>query len=391
MLRYSYVCLEPRYEEKDDGMLHREIALRLGALVCILVVLAQCQKNKLVIRALCDPISSDPAVVQMYVEVTDGYGEPVGDLTDSTFEFYEDGLPSTDEPAALFDPTAAPIEPLTVILLDWSVSTQFEIESLKAGIMALLEAATIRGDAGSFALYVFDGQANIHAVSTEFTRDLDRLAEDIDTLEYVTYQDASTNLYGAVLQSVRLLNRRLPARGLGNIVVFTDGRDTAQRISYLDFRRITQRYEGQIFTIGLGSEEQDSHILSVLGRNGGASLGSDTSITSAFHNIGERVGRYARRFYVVSYCASARGGGEHDLFIRVRGPEGVSGHLQSSFTSNNFSGMCRRETLEQLSTLPELDRCISYLWRNQKVRKSVPKRRTRNEPLPRYARKKFLD
>src|SRR5690606_8311728 len=132
--------------------------------------------------------------------------------------------------------------------------------------------------------------------------------------------DNSTNLNGAVVRGLEVLNEELekdekPLK-FGNLVVFTDGTDRASRVTEDEMREQMrdEKYKNyEMFAIGLGSEI-DENTLRGIGKNGSQLVQEEGKIGQAFDKIAARIEGHMKRFYLLSYCTPARAG-EHEVRI----------------------------------------------------------------------------
>ena len=123
-------------------------------------------------------------------------------------------------------------------------------------------------------IWWFDGGADLHLLEA-ITSDTSRLVASIDGINKDISNDNSTNLYGAVTQIVPIATTELTTAiqrdiisGV-SVVLFTDGRDRANRVSREDAFTAVNNADPAIsyFTIGLGAEIKADE-LQKIGRDG---------------------------------------------------------------------------------------------------------------------------
>jgi hypothetical protein len=118
-------------------------------------------------------------------------------------------------------------------------------------------------------------------------------------------RDPSTNLNGAVLLALDRLDAAITASSVplrfGSLVVFTDGTDHAARVPLEDMLHAVDAAPFDVYAISVG-DEIDDRTLSRIGKSGNIRIEDSSAWATAFHDIGERILRAGRRFYLLSYC-----------------------------------------------------------------------------------------
>src|SRR5688500_1811387 len=174
---------------------------------------------------MLDASVQKPSTVAVYFTVDTDDGQPVAGLTAEQFRIYEDGqLVSTFESKqTILNPEVA-ADHFTLLLVDMSGSV-----SESGDVPAIVDAASAFSErVGKYqrvAVYAFDGRKQIHRI-TDFSprgTSVERGAEKLGTFRT---EDPSTNLNGAVIEGLEILDRALsradaPLR-FGTLVVFTD-------------------------------------------------------------------------------------------------------------------------------------------------------------------------
>ena len=161
--------------------------------------------------------------------------EPVPGMSSDQFTIYEDGqlVSSYESKQTILNPEAAAAH-YTLLLVDMSGSVAESDDAALVG-EAAQEFTSRVGAHNVVGVYAFDGAENIHKI-----RDFGPVNDgDVSVQEALsTYkpEDPSTNLHGAVVQGIDLLDKALakstkPMK-FGTLVVFTDGTDRANRVSW---------------------------------------------------------------------------------------------------------------------------------------------------------------
>ena len=290
--------------------------------------------------AMVDSAYQRPSNVAVYFTVDTATGEPVGGLQATDFRIYEDGqlVSPTESRQTIVNPEVA-AEHYTLLLVDMSGSV---VESDQVPL--LQQAATeftsqLEGAHQRVAVYAFDGSEDIHAIS-RFTS-AGGAQGAIGRLGGFRPRDPSTNLHGAVVKAIELLDAELarsqvPLR-FGTIVVFTDGSDRAARVTRRDMGRAIDGSPYDVFAIGVGSEI-DEGTLGDVGRDGYVLVEDTAAVTQAFREVGERIVAMTQRFYLLSYCSPARAG-VHRVTVEAVTPE-ASGSLSYDFDATGFGPNC---------------------------------------------------
>src|SRR5204863_8391241 len=80
----------------------------------------------------------------------------------------------------------------------------------------------------------------------------------INNLGRLKPRDDSTNLHGAVVESIKTLQKSLDGANqplkFGTLVIFTDGTDRAARVSRDDMMKAVDEAKFDIFVVGVGAE-----------------------------------------------------------------------------------------------------------------------------------------
>ena len=303
-------------------------------LVAAAVVSAGCGGLKL---QLVDHSVRKPSNVAVYFSVDTRKGEPVAGLTPQDFHIYEDRQPVSvlESKQTILNPEVAVIH-YTLLLIDMSGSV------VDSGEMpALIQAASTFGDrVGPYqkvAVYTFDGSPHL----TQVAGFGGNVRAGVASLAGRKPHDPSTNLNGAVIEGIRVLQQQIdrapvPLR-FGTLVVFTDGTDRAHRASPEDVAQSVDNAGFDIYVIGAG-QEVDGKQLSRIGRSGTYASQNKADIQKGFEDIATRIESASKRYYLLSYCSPSRAG-EHEVEIEAVA-QGSAGRLSYRFNANGFGPTC---------------------------------------------------
>lgn len=291
---------------------------------------------------LVDAAHQRPSNVGVFFTVDTGGGEPVAGLEASDFNIYEDGqLVSVDESQQTIVNQEVAAEHFTLLLVDMSGSvTESDdvplITEAAAEFTAAIEATQ------RVAVYAFDGSEEIFAMqpfrrrggSSDGARGVARLGS-------FRTRDPSTNLHGALVQAVTVIDEAMtdseaPLK-FGTIVVFTDGSDRAARVSAAEMNDALDDAAFDVFALGVGNEI-DEETLGDVGRSGYVLIEDSAAIRDAFAAISDRILGFMQRYYLLSYCSPARAG-VHEVTVEATHGE-LAGRLSYEFDAEGFGPDC---------------------------------------------------
>jgi hypothetical protein len=313
---------------------------RIPISLCLLGVVGGCGAGKPQLRLdLIEASVQRPSNIAVYFTVETSDGEPVPGLSAQDFQISEDGRPVSaleSKQTILNQEVAA--EHFTLLLIDMSGSV-----SESGDVPVILEAAKSFAERvqkyQKVAVYAFDGEKKIHSIAGFSTGSA--LFSGIARMERFHARDPSTNLNGAVVQAIDVLDRQLRRSSapltFGTLVIFTDGTDRAARVSREQVQQAVDETSFDILTIGVG-DEIDPHELSLIGRDGAITSRDRGEIAAKFEEAAARVEASSRKYYLLGYCSPAREG-EHDLTITTTW-NGTSGALTYRFNARGFGPKC---------------------------------------------------
>jgi uncharacterized protein YegL len=283
-----------------------------------------------------------PSNIAVYFSVETHSGEPAAGLDAKQFRIYEDDqlISPYESKQTILNPDVA-VSHTIVLLLDLSGSI------VKSGSLpALINAANTFADQmakkskAKVAVYGFDGRKRLIPV-VGFTTDTATVKSGLERLRNHKVRDPSTNLNGAVVQSIgkvekQMARARQPLR-FGTLVVFTDGTDRSHRVTAKKMHEQLDKSSVAVFVIGLGVDI-DSGQLSKIGRDGFVKATNNKTIDKAFTHVAQRIEAQGRKFYLLSYCSPSRAG-KHRLRVKVS-YKGKSGSIEHTFNAKGFRPGC---------------------------------------------------
>ena len=270
-----------------------------------------------------------PSNVAVYFTVDTNDGEPVPGLNVMAFKIYEDGQPisSLESRQTILNPEVSASH-FTLLLIDMSGSV-----TGSGDLPVIVEAA--KGFSQrveklqKVSIYAFDGSPNIRQVG------------DADALASFSAKDPSTNLNGAIVEGLKVLQQQMSSSStpltFGTLVVFTDGTDRAGRVPRDQLYDQLDHSSVDVLTIGVGAEIDGSELRNI-GKNGAIVNKDRAQIAASFEAAAARVEAMSNRYYLLGYCSPARAG-KHVVRIETTA-NGKSGSLEYEFDARGFGPNC---------------------------------------------------
>lgn len=307
------------------------------------------------LRLQCDSAAiHPPAKISVVLTLTDDHGEPITDLTCRNFILTEDSSNiSPDESVFRVQAYPQSLHLSTMLLLDLSGSMSgANFDTLKIAAHAFTRRFFQNAQRAnvSMALYWFDGAAQINML-TDFSSDTLHLQRAIAALNPGLSTDRATNLHGAIIRGLELIKteikrKRLGVASHGALVVFTDGKDSASRVTAQRAQSAidTCGANVSVYALGLG-REVDSARLRAFGKNGFALAENFGQLEQNFAATAARIQRRLRNRYLLEYCTPKRDG-RHTLKITAVTPadSAIYGAVTLSFPAHGFVGGCMLES-----------------------------------------------
>jgi len=302
---------------------------------------------------LIEAESEPPSKIRLFFKVDLGEENQFTTLEPSAFEIYEDGSQiSRLESQADIQREPGDFLYSSVLMLDLSGSilNNADLPRLKEAATTFIKRTMpVEGEelygTREMSVYWFDGEQSIHPL-VDFTVERDMLISGIESINEDISNDVSTNLNGAVIQGLSVMNNRLQeiredssGSTAGSMVLFTDGTDQAGYVGTdqaMDSVR-SAASEHSIFTIGLGGEI-DQEVLQSFGKDGFELAEDSLELNDSFLAVAKRLEAESNSFYVLEYCSPKRSG-QHSLELRAT-YEDKFGSFETQFSAEGFSGGC---------------------------------------------------
>lgn len=297
--------------------------------------------------------TSEPANVRLLFQIDTGNQEVIPPFAMSDIEIYEDNilLTSLESQAQIQDEPGEYVFS-TLLLLDFSgsVLNDQDLDQLKDALSVFIDLVMPDTLETGFkvkemGIYWFNGEEELHPL-VDYTFYKDTLLTGISSIVDTMSTDFSTNLNGAVMQGVSLLETKLTdaeaefsQSNILNMVLFTDGIDLAGRQTEEEALTVIDPLTNQylLYTIGLG-EDIDAGFLERVGRNGYEFAATSSEMNTAFLNTARQINRDYSSFVAVEYCSPKRSG-THIIQLRAYMEDKV-GRFDADLDADGFAGGC---------------------------------------------------
>lgn len=311
--------------------------------------------NQIKFTVLSGPEVGLPSKISIFFKLDDKDGKPVANLTESNFSIYEQGLndacpllASQSEAQRKISEREQIFSYATLLVLDLSGSVvQDYLQDLKGSAKRFIRTISNERPASEarIGIWWFDGSTDLHQLES-ITTDTSKLISRINSITADISSDNSTNLYGAVKQIVPIADAVLTAAqeretiSGASVVLFTDGRDRAARVSREEALKAVSEANKSInyFTIGLGGEINTDDLRKI-GRDGFFPTGNIAQLENTFQEVAQTVNDEANSYYFFEYCSPIRNGADNRLILEAA-HEGRKGFLEATFDASGFSGGC---------------------------------------------------
>jgi len=286
---------------------------------------------------LIDASVQRPSNIAVYFTVDTEDGEPVPGLAAESFRIYEDDSPVSvlESKQTILNPEVSATH-YTLLLVDMSgsVTDSGDVPTIVDAARAFSERVQ---KYQKVAVYVFDGSPTIQQISGFSANG----ASNLDQITLYKPRDPSTNLNGAVIEGLKVLERNMASSPtpltFGTLVVFTDGTDRAGRVPRDKLHEQLDATKVDILVMGVGKEIDDRELREI-GRNGAIVTKDRTKIAATFEAAAAKVEAASKRYYLLGYCSPARAG-EHMLRIEANA-KGQSGSYEYKFNAQGFGPNC---------------------------------------------------
>jgi Ca-activated chloride channel homolog len=263
---------------------------------------------------------SGTQIVSLFVTVADETRRLVSGLTQQDFEVFDNDKPQS---IVFFQNEVQPIT--VVVMLDTSGSMTLTLDLLRQAaeqfLIRLLPAD--KGRVGAFNDKI--------QFSSRFTNDRDQLVTDVKNLDYGN----GTRLWDAVGAS---LDELKGVEGRRVILVFTDGDDTASKMSQGTVIDRARAEEVMIYAIGLESNyfngqhmvrtKPDSGLRKIADETGGGyfELKKSSELASTFTKVAQEL----HSQYVIGFAPTQLDNRVHKLAVKMKQP-GMTARARRSY------------------------------------------------------------
>ncbi len=281
----------------------------LSLLLLLLPFVAACDSSCPNVQLL-DSASSNPALVEMLFSVT-CEGAAVTSITAADLTLIENNetVSASESPWVVHRATDV-LDSYTLVMLDVSdvVGDEDNLSALKVVTVDFVEAALEQGQQVGIA--IFDGDVEIRTI-VSFSTDLLELTDGVNGITAADRRDPSTNLNGAIMLALGELSTALgpdsddELLGIANLLVVTDGTDSAQRQDDATAQSSVTDSVHEVFIVGVVDEEAAVE-LELLAKNGLYRASGYDDLVSAFQKATDGLLAEIGKFYRLSYCSPLR-------------------------------------------------------------------------------------
>jgi hypothetical protein len=307
---------------------------------------------------MLDTRTVDPGGLAVFFTMDDCLGRPITDVVSSELEVRENDVRVPSEAGVgLFELRALRV--FITLAVDVSASTQPIIDEVIDAAVQFVDtlADPSRGLEGrvSVALRAFGGEADA-GFTTTHSPNLARVRERLEELRTYSPPDASsTNLHGALVASLEESDRaqavfqrrnRGGAFTAGYVVAFTDGLDTAGRVTLTTARTAIEESTDDTIAVGLDGADYDPvGLRSLVGNRQVVDAAAPGVLLREFAAIAARVSGQIRRTYLLGYCSPKRSG-MHSVTVGLAGATNQVIGDTPSFSADGFDGTCMTSSFD---------------------------------------------
>jgi Ca-activated chloride channel homolog len=252
------------------------------------------------------PIHVDVRLVNVFVNVSDAKGAPVGGLTQGDFALWEDGC---EQKIAYFERETN--VPLSIVLaIDTSGSTRKDLPVEKTAARDFVHWLLRPVD----RLDLMDFNSDVREV-VPFTADVRRIDAGLDDLDV----GPATALYGAIYLASQSLGTR---RGRKVLVIISDGGNTKSGVDFSQALESARRGEVMIYSIidlpimaDAGRDTEGEHALITMSQETGGKYyyANEGNLGEAFSKVSEDL----RTQYLLGYYPDSKAHGADFRSISV--------------------------------------------------------------------------
>lgn len=288
-----------------------------------------------------------PSIISVMFQATDQFDGAVAGLQTSDFLLLEDDEPvsSAETSLAIVPREQLPFSLLTVIMIDVSSSiSPADLDQIKDAVLRLLTDAEGQSSLlpqQEIALYTFNDTVTL---LSDFSNNIDNLIATIENIRPAV-AITPTDFFGAIIAGANRIENTFDLTQIsqGNLIVITDGTDTAARNTFND---ALDAVNGKsVYTLGVGNEIS-VEILQEFGTSGTFALRNFEQLSSTLAAINQQVIDTANSFYFLRYASPKRGaeGAEnslHDIELSVvnNANRGRTSRITDQFDATDFSNV----------------------------------------------------
>lgn len=278
--------------------------------------------------------------VSILFQVIDKDGVGVDQLTETSFNVYENSELIGSEAGVEIDASLIPTTIRTAILLDRSSSVNPLISQLKEASIALINLGF---DNQEFAVFTFDGY-NTTSMIQGFTSNKQTLIATINAIPDES-DISSTDLYGAIIDvtdnSMFTWTEYygIVEISVTNLIVFTDGNHTADPSVTLDMV-ITSIGDKKVYVAALGSDLDEGALKQIATEGGYVSASNKDELKAKFEEVQGKIIKLSNSLYYLYYTSPITNPAsyENDLEIKIKdNTDRLGNSIKTTFNSEGFS------------------------------------------------------
>jgi len=232
-----------------------------------------------------------PSIITVMFQATDRFGSAIAGLQTSDFILLEDNEPvsAAETSLAIVPQEQLPFSIRTVVMIDVSSSiSPSDLEKTKAAVKGMFSNAEGQSTLMSqqeIALYSFDDTVSL---LRDFTGNVGNLLETVDSIQPAV-AITPTDFNGAVITGTSRIENMFDVDQIsqGNVIIITDGTDTAARNTFSD--ALDSVNGKSVYTLGVGDEISES-VLEQIGTSGTFALRNFDQLNSVLNSINQAVG-----------------------------------------------------------------------------------------------------
>lgn len=260
--------------------------------------------------------------VNMLYQVRDEQGKGVDYLTDinrySLLDYNIEMIGDVEANVIIEPFGTIPTEVFSVMLLDISKSVEGLVPQIKEAAIEFINQSL---DDQKIAIWTFDGNYPIKRI--DFTTNKPQLIAALNSLPE-TDLGTSTNLYEALIVGNQQLPNDIYSTSQirqGNILVFTDGRETANPTESALQNALSAISDRTVFVAALNSPDLDAVTLKqIAGSSGNYFLASNINeLKSKFSEIQQDIIKLSKSVYWMHYTSPRKGNTYWNIELKVKG------------------------------------------------------------------------